>query len=96
MIQSEKNRKRGGGQHSNTGRRLDRAFSAIESFENDPLHGVAVCLTGLPADQKKRLHGLVKKLGGTYVFLKTVSIKILASSCYLHLTYFSLLFLLVD
>lgn len=44
-------------------RRLD-----VESItENGPLRGAVVCLTGLPADEKTRLHRHVEKLGGRCV-----------------------------
>lgn len=29
-----------------------------------PLHGVVICLTGLPGDKKNHLHDLVERLGG--------------------------------
>ena len=48
-----------------TRRRLD-----VENItENAPLRGAVVCLTGLPADEKTRLHRHVEQLGGRFVFI---------------------------
>ena len=41
--------------------------ASASSEARGPLHGVVVCLTGLPSDRKNALHSLVEKLGGRYV-----------------------------
>jgi len=45
-----------------------RRLSVQSIAENGPLRGAVVCLTGLPADEKTRLHRYVEQLGGRYVF----------------------------
>lgn len=41
-----------------------RRLSVTSIGEAAPLKGAVVCLTGLPADEKTRLHQIVEQLGG--------------------------------
>ena len=52
--------------HDNRKNAAASAASVSTSMSSTILHGVTVCLTGLPADAKEQWHALVEALGGRY------------------------------